>query len=155
MVFSLHSLRGRIVSSHVVIAARRASKSGRRRSCPGILRPAAVRTGRAVGLPGALVAPDTCDRAVLEIDRFANDELPLGVAIQIGRRDVRVVVEDDQRKPEIAVQLADKMIQSEKVDVMTGIIWSNLAMAVVPAATAAWRKFRRELRVFIGDSGSE
>ena len=46
------------------------------------------------------------------------------------------MVEDDQRKPEIAVQLADKMIQSEKVDVLTGIIWSNLAMAVVPAATA-------------------
>ncbi len=47
-----------------------------------------------------------------------------------------VVVEDDQRKPDIAVQLADKMIQSEKVDVMTGIIFSNLAMAVVPAAVA-------------------
>jgi hypothetical protein len=28
------------------------------------------------------------------------------------------------------------MIQSENVDVMTGIIWSNLAMAVVPSATA-------------------
>ena len=47
-----------------------------------------------------------------------------------------MVIEDDQRKPDIAVQLADKMIQSEKVDVLTGIIWSNLAMAVVPAATA-------------------
>ncbi len=55
---------------------------------------------------------------------------------QSGRDDIEVVVEDDQRKPEIAVQLADKLIQSEKVDVMTGIIWSNLAMAVVPAATA-------------------
>ena len=53
---------------------------------------------------------------------------------QSGRSDVEVVIEDDQRKPDIAVQLADKMIQSEKVDVMTGIIWSNLAMAVVPAA---------------------
>jgi branched-chain amino acid transport system substrate-binding protein len=37
------------------------------------------------------------------------------------------------------VQLADKMIQSEQVDVLTGIIWSNLAMAVVPAATAQGR----------------
>ncbi|WP_321831559.1 ABC transporter substrate-binding protein [Thalassovita sp.] len=55
---------------------------------------------------------------------------------QAGRSDLEVVIEDDQRKPDIAVQLADKMIQSEKVDVMTGIIWSNLAMAVVPAATA-------------------
>ncbi|THH38056.1 ABC transporter substrate-binding protein [Aliishimia ponticola] len=53
-----------------------------------------------------------------------------------GNDDIELVIEDDQRKPEIAVQLADKMIQSEKVDVMTGIIWSNLAMAVVPAATA-------------------
>lgn len=55
---------------------------------------------------------------------------------QSGRDDIEVVIEDDQRKPEIAVQLADKMIQSENVDVMTGIIWSNLAMAVVPAAVA-------------------
>ncbi|RBI77464.1 ABC transporter substrate-binding protein [Roseovarius sp. TE539] len=53
-----------------------------------------------------------------------------------GNDDLEIVVEDDQRKPDIAVQLADKMIQSEKVDVLTGIIWSNLAMAVVPAATA-------------------
>ncbi len=51
-----------------------------------------------------------------------------------GNDSIEVVVEDDQRKPDIAVQLADKMIQSEKVDVLTGIIWSNLAMAVVPAA---------------------
>jgi len=34
------------------------------------------------------------------------------------------------------VQLSDKMIQSEKVDVLTGIIWSNLAMAVIPGAVA-------------------
>ncbi len=53
-----------------------------------------------------------------------------------GNENLELVIEDDQRKPDIAVQLADKMIQSEKVDVMTGIIWSNLAMAVVPAVTA-------------------
>jgi branched-chain amino acid transport system substrate-binding protein len=47
---------------------------------------------------------------------------------------VTLVVEDDQQKPDVAVQLADKMIQSDKVDVLTGIIWSNLAMAVVPGA---------------------
>jgi len=50
--------------------------------------------------------------------------------------EVEVVIEDDQQKPDIAVQLADKMIQSEQVDVLTGIIWSNLAMAVVPGAVA-------------------
>ena len=55
---------------------------------------------------------------------------------QSGRSDIEVVIEDDQRKPDVAVQLADKMIQSDKVDVLTGIIWSNLAMAVVPSVTA-------------------
>ena len=48
--------------------------------------------------------------------------------------DIELIIEDDQRKPDVAVQIADKMIQSEKVDVLTGIIFSNLAMAVVPAA---------------------
>ena len=51
-----------------------------------------------------------------------------------GDKHFEVIVKDDQRKPDIAVQIADKMIQSDKVDVLTGIIWSNLAMAVVPAA---------------------
>ncbi|MES0864252.1 ABC transporter substrate-binding protein [Ruegeria sp. SCPT10] len=55
---------------------------------------------------------------------------------QSGRNDIEVVIEDDQRKPDVAVQLTDKMIQSEKVDVLTGIIWSNLAMAVIPGAVA-------------------
>lgn len=53
-----------------------------------------------------------------------------------GKTDIEVVTEDDAMKPELAVQIADKMIQSDKVDVLTGIIWSNLAMAVVPSAVA-------------------
>ncbi|MDA7430357.1 ABC transporter substrate-binding protein [Primorskyibacter aestuariivivens] len=62
-----------------------------------------------------------------------RDGFMLAIA-QSGRDDIEVIIEDDQRKPDIAVQLSDKLIQSERVDVMTGIIWSNLAMAVVPAA---------------------
>ncbi|ASJ72675.1 ABC transporter substrate-binding protein [Granulosicoccus antarcticus] len=49
-------------------------------------------------------------------------------------KDIELIIEDDQNKPDVAVQLADKMIQSDKVDILTGIIFSNLAMAVVPAA---------------------
>lgn len=55
---------------------------------------------------------------------------------QSGNKEIEVVTEDDAQKPELAVQIADKMVQSDKVDLMTGIIWSNLAMAVVPAVTA-------------------
>ena len=58
-----------------------------------------------------------------------------------GNANLEVVIEDDQQKPEVAVQLADKMIQSENVDVLTGIIWSNLAMAVVPSAVAQGKIF--------------
>lgn len=55
---------------------------------------------------------------------------------QSGNADVEVVIEDDAQKPELAVQIAEKMIQSDKVQILTGIIWSNLAMAVVPNAVA-------------------
>ncbi|MEM7318235.1 MAG: penicillin-binding protein activator, partial [Pseudomonadota bacterium] len=55
---------------------------------------------------------------------------------QSGRNDVEVIIEDDERAPDKAVQIADRMVQSENVDILTGIIWSNLAMAVVPSATA-------------------
>ncbi|OAN65101.1 ABC transporter substrate-binding protein [Rhodobacteraceae bacterium EhC02] len=65
----------------------------------------------------------------------ARDGFMLALKLS-GSDAVEVVIEDDQQKPEIAVQLADKMIQAENVDVLTGIIWSNLAMAVVPSAVA-------------------
>jgi branched-chain amino acid transport system substrate-binding protein len=64
-----------------------------------------------------------------------RDGFMLAIA-QSGVTNVEVIIEDDERAPDVAVQLADRMIQSEEVDVMTGIIWSNLAMAVVPSATA-------------------
>ena len=58
------------------------------------------------------------------------------LAVKQAGADMEVIVADDEQKPDVAVQLADRMIQSDEVDVLTGIIWSNLAMAVVPAATA-------------------
>ena len=64
-----------------------------------------------------------------------RDGFMLAIA-QSGRSDIEVIIEDGQQKPDVAVQLADKMIQSENVDVMTGIIWSNLAMAVIPSTVA-------------------
>jgi branched-chain amino acid transport system substrate-binding protein len=69
--------------------------------------------------------------AGLGIDVRDGFELALA---QAEGNEVELIVEDDQQKPDIAVQIADEMIQSEEVDVLTGIIWSNLAMAVVPAA---------------------
>ena len=91
---------------------------------PGMA-PAEVKVGMITTLSGG--------GAGLGID--VRDGFMLAIA-QSGRSDIEVVIEDDQRKPDVAVQLSDKMIQSEKVDVLTGIIWSNLAMAVIPGAVA-------------------
>jgi branched-chain amino acid transport system substrate-binding protein len=53
---------------------------------------------------------------------------------QAGDSNIELLVEDDARKPDLAKQIAEKFIQRDKVDILTGIIWSNLALAVVPAA---------------------
>ena len=47
-------------------------------------------------------------------------------------KNISVITKDDQRKPDIAVQLADKMIQSDKVDVLTGIISVSYTHLTLP-----------------------
>lgn len=49
-----------------------------------------------------------------------------------GATGVTLLVEDDALKPDVAKGIADKFVQLEKVDLLTGIIYSNVAMAVVP-----------------------
>ena len=104
-----------------------------------------ILTSAAVMTATALTSPAFADVKVGMITTLSGGGAGLGIDVrdgfmlaikQSGRTDIEVVIEDDQRKPDIAVQLADKMVQSEKVDVLTGIIWSNLAMAVVPSVTA-------------------
>ncbi len=67
----------------------------------------------------------------LGIDVRDGFKLALGLS---DNKDVELLIEDDGRKPAKAVQIADKFIQKEKVDILTGIIFSNLAMAVIPSA---------------------
>ena len=104
-----------------------------------------ILTSAAVITATALTSSAFADVKVGMITTLSGGGAGLGIDVrdgfmlaikQSGRTDIEVVIEDDQRKPDIAVQLADKMVQSEKVDVLTGIIWSNLAMAVVPSVTA-------------------
>ena len=92
---------------------------------------AALATGAQADIKVGMITTLSGGGAGLGLD--VRDGFLLALA-QAGRDDIELVIEDDQQKPDIAVQLADKMIQSERVDVMTGIIWSNLAMAVIPSA---------------------
>lgn len=53
----------------------------------------------------------------------------------LGGQAVELIVEDDGRKPDKAKEISDRMLKRDKVDIMTGIVWSNLAIAVVPKVT--------------------
>src|SRR5213078_377603 len=44
---------------------------------------------------------------------------------------------DDQVKPDVGVQVAEEMLKKHQVDFVSGIIWSNVMMAVVPVVTGA------------------
>src|SRR3954469_3529667 len=50
---------------------------------------------------------------------------------------VEVFYGDDQFKPEVGVQVAEEMLKKNQVDFVSGIIWSNVMMAVVPVVTGA------------------
>jgi branched-chain amino acid transport system substrate-binding protein len=56
---------------------------------------------------------------------------------KLGGVAVELIVEDDGRKPDKAKDISDRMLKRDKVDIMTGIVFSNLAMAVVPKVTKA------------------
>ncbi len=56
---------------------------------------------------------------------------------KLGGVATEVITVDDARKVGNAKQIATRMIKQDNVDVVTGIVWSNLAMAVVPSVTKA------------------
>jgi len=51
---------------------------------------------------------------------------------KLGGYPVELIIQDDARKPDKAKQISDRMIKKDKVHIMTGIIWSNLAITVIP-----------------------
>lgn len=53
---------------------------------------------------------------------------------KLGGYPVELIVQDDARKPDKAKQISDRLIKKDNVSIMTGIIWSNLALTVVPKA---------------------
>jgi branched-chain amino acid transport system substrate-binding protein len=49
---------------------------------------------------------------------------------KLGGVPVQIIKEDSQLKPDIATQLAEKLIERDKVPIITGITFSNIMMAV-------------------------
>ncbi|MGA7277403.1 MAG: ABC transporter substrate-binding protein, partial [Desulfocapsaceae bacterium] len=72
---------------------------------------------------GAYLGEDIRDGFLLAVDQEGG---------KLGGVEVEVLVEDDGRKPEKAKQIAERYIKQEGVKIMTGIVFSNVAIAVVP-----------------------
>ena len=49
---------------------------------------------------------------------------------RLGGMETEVIYGDDKRKPDVAKQLVNKMIKKDRVHFITGIIWSNLLVAI-------------------------
>lgn len=49
---------------------------------------------------------------------------------KLGGLTTNLYVEDDQGKPSIGLNAARKLVQQDNVDIVTGIIWSNVLMAI-------------------------
>src|SRR5436305_3201543 len=56
---------------------------------------------------------------------------------KVGGLETEVIYGDDQFKPDVGVQLAEEMLKKHQVDFVSGIIWSNVMMAVVPVVTGS------------------
>jgi branched-chain amino acid transport system substrate-binding protein len=66
-----------------------------------------------------------------------RDAFNLGLKLNGGKAGglpVDLLIGDDQFKPEVGKQLAEKYVRLDKVDILTGIVFSNIMLAAAPEA---------------------
>ena len=56
---------------------------------------------------------------------------------KMGNLPVEVLASDDQQNPDVAKQMTERLLKKEKVDFMTGVVFSNVMLAVGPTVFAA------------------
>ncbi len=78
--------------------------------------------------PAGALGQDQYDAFMLGIENLGG---------KLGGATVQVFKEDDQQKPDLGVQLAQKLIERDKVDIITGVTFSNVMMAVHKPITDA------------------
>lgn len=77
--------------------------------------------------PSGAIGTDIRDAFMLAVKLNGN---------KLGGLPAEVIIGDDQFKPEVGKQLAEKNIKLDKVDFLTGIVFSNIMLAAVPEAFA-------------------
>lgn len=76
--------------------------------------------------PQAGLGQDMLDGFMLGLEKINH---------QFSGTPVQVIREDSQLKPDVAVQVARRLIEREKVDIIAGMTFSNIMMAVHPIVT--------------------
>lgn len=77
---------------------------------------------------GGALGQDMVDGFSLAVDEHGG---------KLGGQTVRLIKEDDQLKPDVGVQIVQKFIEKEKVDLVAGVTFSNVMMAIAkPLADA-------------------
>jgi branched-chain amino acid transport system substrate-binding protein len=75
--------------------------------------------------PTAVIGNDARDSFELALDHLGR---------KMGGLPVEVIYEDDQIKPEVGRQKTEKLIQSDRVNFLTGYNWSNVLLASIKPA---------------------
>src|SRR6476619_4387327 len=78
--------------------------------------------------PAAAIGNDMRDGFELALDHLGR---------KVGGLAAQVIYEDDQQKPEVGKQKTDKLISSDRVNFLTGYIWSNVLLASLKPAVDA------------------
>jgi branched-chain amino acid transport system substrate-binding protein len=78
--------------------------------------------------PPAIIGKHMKDSVEVALDQLGR---------KVGGLETEVIYGDDQFKPDVGLQVAEEMLKKHQVDFVSGIIWSNVMMAVVPVVTGA------------------
>lgn len=78
--------------------------------------------------PGATAGIEIRDGFLLAVERAGG---------RLGGLATRIIEADDQQKPEVGVSLANRMTERDRVHAVAGVVWSNVALAMMPTLAAA------------------
>jgi len=78
--------------------------------------------------PGGIIGEHMKNSVELALDHLGR---------KVGGLETEVIYGDDQQKPDVGKQVADEMLKKHQVNFVSGIIWSNVMLAVAPTVTGA------------------
>jgi branched-chain amino acid transport system substrate-binding protein len=78
--------------------------------------------------PGGVIGADMRNSVELALDHLGR---------KVGGLETEIIYGDDQQKPDVGKQVSDEMVKKHQVNFVSGVIWSNVMLAVAPSVTSA------------------